>query len=374
MTPRPTTWPTIAGLALIALAVGGEILYYPFDPALDWLDILQEGIFLIGGLGALWGAWQSESLLLTIGALLLTASLAIDLGDEFILPALLPSQWVPTLLSFFGLGAFAVGLSRLAMREREGLRTLQSRDREIERYRAQLEVASMKDEFIATMSHELRTPLTAVIGGADTLEQGVGGPLTAEQRELVSMISSSAEHLLSIINDILELSRLESGRATLARESVDVVRCADGAWALVSGRAQSKRLDATFDVPQGAGTISTDGRRLKQMLLNLLDNAVKFTPEGGRIGVEIARDESAGRIWFTVWDSGPGIPRADQERLFEPFVQLDAGLNREHQGTGLGLALVRRTARALGGDALLKSDPGQGSRFTIWLPVSPPSA
>ena len=374
MTVRPTTSLTIAGLVLIALAVAGEILYYPLDPALDWLDILQESIFLIGGLGALWGAWQAESALLTIGALLLTASLAIDLGDEFILPATLPSQWVPTLLSAAGLGAFALGLSQLALREREGRRKLQTRDREIERYRAQLEVASMKDEFIATMSHELRTPLTAVIGAADTLEQGVGGALTREQREMVGMISGSAEHLLSIINDILELSRLDSGRVTLARESVDVVRCSDAAWALVSGRAQSKRLDATFAVPASAGTISTDGRRLKQMLLNLLDNAVKFTPVGGRVGVEVARDDAAGKVWFTVWDSGPGIAPADQDRLFEPFVQLDAGLNREHQGTGLGLALVRRTARALGGDVMLKSAPGEGSRFTIWLPVTPPPA
>lgn len=356
-------------LAALIVAFG-----FPRDPNPDWLDVLQEGAFLVGGIGALWGATRVDSPILTAGALLLTASLALELADEFILTMPVVDQWLPTVLAALGLSTFAWGLAALATRQHENRARLRSSERRLEDYEARLEVAAMKDEFVASMSHELQTPLTDVIGAAATLDNGVGGPLSRAQRELVALISSSAEHLLAIINDLIELSRLESGRAALTREDVDIAHCCDEAWAEVAVRAQAKWLDSSFAVPRTSGSLFTDSRRLRQMLANLLDNAVKFTPSGGRIGLDVTRDEHSGHVLFTVWDSGPGINPADQARLFEPFVQLNSEANREQQGTGLGLALVRRTARALGGDARVESTVGAGSRFTISLPVNPPAA
>ena len=243
--------------------------------------------------------------------------------------------------------------------------------REIERYQGQLEVAAMKDDFIATMSHELRTPLTAVIGAAESLDKS-HATLASGQRALVTVVSENARRLLTVINDILELSKLEAGRAVIQREPVDIAATCDAAWALVSSRAQAKWLDSRFAIPKGLGSIFTDGRRLQQMLVSLMDNAVKFTPAGGRIGLDVTRDAGKGLVSFTVWDSGPGISPADRARLFQPFVQLQAPAEGEPNGFGLGLALVRRTARALGGDAYVVGT--EGSRFTITLPLNPPAA
>lgn len=312
------------GTMAIVLAALATVVVFPRDPAPDWLDIVQEGAFALGGVGALWGAWRVNSPILTTGALLITMALAIDLADEFLLPIPVVDQWIPTALVTAGLGIFAWGLAEVAARDRAGQQKLAMSAREIERYQVELEAAT------------------------------------------------APAHLVAIGNDALELSRLESRRAVLTRENVDIARAADDAWSVVAGRAQAKWLDFSFDVPKSVGTIFTDSRRLKQMLIHLLDNAVKFTPSGGRIGLDVARDDHSGHILFTVWDSGPGIAAADHERVFQPFVQLNPSANRDPEGTGLGLTLVRRTARALGGEVWLTSEPGTGSRFTIALPVNPP--
>lgn len=245
--------------------------------------------------------------------------------------------------------------------------------RELERYQGQLEVAAMKDEFISTMSYKLQTPLTAVIAAARTLEGSSNGPLTPPQRASLHTIMERSERLLDVINDILELSRLDAGRGVMQREPVNIAAACDEAWASVAEGIEQKWLEGTVSLAKDLETLFTDPRRLKSMLMHLLDNAVKFTPAGGRIGLDVTADQPKGVVAFSVWDSGPGIPLADQSRLFQPFVQLQTGRTGEISGTGLGLALVRRTARALGGDALVESQPGAGSRFTVFLPFNPPA-
>jgi PAS domain S-box-containing protein len=246
--------------------------------------------------------------------------------------------------------------------------------RELERYQGQLEVAAMKDEFIATMSHKLQTPLTAVLAAAQSLESGANGPLTGAQRAALNTINERAQQQLAVINDILELSRLEGGRGVLQREPVNIAAACDDAWAAIAEGVQKKWLDGTMSIADDVDSVFTDRRRLKSILMHLLDNAVKFTPPGGRIGLDVNVDPPKGVVAFTVWDSGPGIPIADQARLFHPFVQLHTGPNGDLAGTGLGLAIVRRTARALGGDALVESERGAGSKFTVFLPFNPPAA
>ena len=245
--------------------------------------------------------------------------------------------------------------------------------RELERYQGQLEVAAMKDEFIANMSHKLHAPVTSVIAAAQILANTPKGSLTSEQRVSVAAIDQNAQRLLVMIDDILELSRLDSGRAAVQREPVNVSGVCDEAWGDVSAAAQHKWLESTVSVAKGVDTLFTDRRRLKSILVHLLDNAVKFTPAGGRIGLEVSTEQPKGLISFTVWDSGPGITAADQTRLFQPFVQLHPATG-DGSGTGLGLAIVRRTARALGGEAHVESASGKGSRFTVFLPFNPPAA
>jgi PAS domain S-box-containing protein len=246
--------------------------------------------------------------------------------------------------------------------------------RELERYQGQLEVAAMKDEFVATMSYKLQTPLTAVIAAAHSLEGHANGPLTAPQRASLNAINEHARQLLAIINDILELSRLDGGRGVVQREPVNIAAACDDAWASITEGVQKKWIEANMSIAKDLESLFTDPRRLKSILTHLLDNAVKFTPPGGRIGLDVAADQAKGVVAFTVWDSGPGIPVADQPRLFQPFVQLQTAPSSDTSGSGLGLAIVRRTARALGGDAYLESSPGAGSKFTVFLPLNPPAA
>lgn len=246
--------------------------------------------------------------------------------------------------------------------------------REIERYQGQLEVAAMKDEFIATMSHKLQSPLHAVITAAQNLDAPAKGALSPEQRTSVTTISESARQLHTVIEDILELSRLESGRGVLQREPVNISAACDAAWASIAKAVERKWLEGAVSITKDVDSVFTDPRRLNSILTHLLDNAVKFTPPGGRIGLDVVADPPKGLVSFTVWDSGPGIPADDQARLFQPFVQLQTDPNSNTSGTGLGLAIVRRTARALGGDALIESSAGSGSKFTVFLPLNPPTA
>jgi len=229
----------------------------------------------------------------------------------------------------------------------------------------------MKDEFLANMSHELRTPLNSILGLSESLEEQIAGQLNEKQQKYVHTISESGHHLLTLINDILDLAKIEAGQITLDINKMDVHAICQSSLRIVRQLAQQKNQKIEFAVDEKLDLIWADERRLKQMMVNLLSNAVKFTPEGGRIGLEVHADESDNKVLITVWDSGIGIKDADLPRLFQPFVQLDSGLARESAGTGLGLALVAQMARLHGGSVGVTSQPGMGSRFTIILPWEP---
>ncbi len=228
--------------------------------------------------------------------------------------------------------------------------------------------ARMKDEFLATMSHELRTPLNTILTLTEAVIEGVYGPLTQRQHHTLDAVTESGQHLLALINDILDVTKIESGKVKLDLDSVDVEGICTASLRMVRQIAHTKQQQITISLDSSVDTVLADPRRLKQILVNLLSNAIKFTPVGGRISLEVLGDRDADVLHFTVEDTGIGIPAADIHRLFKPFVQLDSRLSRHHEGTGLGLVLVAHLAELHGGGVSLTSTPGKGSRFTVSLP------
>ena len=229
----------------------------------------------------------------------------------------------------------------------------------------------VKDEFLANMSHELRTPLNAILGLSESLGEQIAGPLNEKQQKYIATIGESGHHLLSLINDILDLAKIDAGQITLDINKVDIHSVCQASLRMIKQLAQKKNQEVSLEIDEGLGLMWADERRLKQMIVNLLGNAVKFTPENGKLGLEVHGDEEANKISFTVWDKGIGIRDEDLARLFQPFVQLDSGLARETTGTGLGLALVAQMVRLHGGSIATASEPENGSRFTIILPWEP---
>ncbi len=228
------------------------------------------------------------------------------------------------------------------------------------------EAASLaKSEFLATMSHELRTPLNAIMGLSQLLQQNIVGSLNEKQNEYVSCIYSSGEHLLALINDILDLSKVEAGKEELLPSRLPVSDLCNYAIWTVRDRALEKGLQLTYEIEQEADICIADERRIKQMLLNLLTNAIKFTP-AGQVSLVVKKVPQG--ITFAVSDTGIGIDSSQFKFLFEPFKQLDSRLNRQYEGTGLGLALTRKLARLHGGDVTFTSTLGKGSHFTLFLP------
>jgi PAS domain S-box-containing protein len=230
----------------------------------------------------------------------------------------------------------------------------------------------LKDEFLANMSHELRTPLNAILGLSEALQEEVYGPLTTRQRNSLRSIEESGRHLLALINDILDLSKIEAGKTELEITMVEVEALTQASLRMVKNQAHKKRLEVSETSDNQVSYVWGDERRLKQVLVNLLTNAVKFTPERGQVGLEVQGDAEHQVVRFTVWDSGIGIAQEDMSRLFKPFEQLDSGLDRHHEGTGLGLVLVARLVEMHRGSITVESEVGQGSRFIISLPWQEP--
>jgi signal transduction histidine kinase len=224
-----------------------------------------------------------------------------------------------------------------------------------------------KAEFLAVMSHELRTPLNSIGGYVELLEMELRGPLTDSQKADLQRIKRGQEHLLHIINDILNFTRLEATEVKYDVIEVPVRALLADIDAVVSSLARAKSLDYDCDVPPGGVFTRTDPDKLRQIMINLLSNAVKFTPAGGRIKVSCSTQEKT--ISISVEDNGPGIPEDKLEAVFEPFVQLDRGLTRTTEGTGLGLAISRGLARGMGAEITLRSEVGSGSVFTVVLPL-----
>jgi len=225
-----------------------------------------------------------------------------------------------------------------------------------------------KDEFLSGMSHELRTPLTAILGLSEVLQEQVFGPLNEKQAKYVQTIGESGHHLLSLITDILDLSKIEAGKMELEIGPVAIDAICQASLQFIKQTALKKQLKVCSTVDQQVTLIQADERRLKQILVNLLSNAVKFTPAGGQVGLEVVGNVERGRVDFTVWDTGIGIAPEDMGRLFRSFVQLDSSLSRQYTGTGLGLALVRQLTDMHGGSVSVESQVGRGSRFTVSLP------
>ena len=240
---------------------------------------------------------------------------------------------------------------------------------EVEKARAAADAANRsKAEFLAVMSHELRTPLNSIGGYVDLLEMELKGPVTDGQRADLQRIKRSQEHLLRIINDILNFTRLEATEVHYDIIDVPVRALITDLDALVGSLASAKSLEYSCDPPSGGVFVRTDPDKLRQILVNLMSNAVKFTAPGGRITVRCS--DNGDFIAIDVEDTGTGIPPDKLDAVFEPFVQLDSGLTRTTEGTGLGLAISRALARGMGADITVRSEIGVGSVFTLTLPRS----
>jgi signal transduction histidine kinase len=240
--------------------------------------------------------------------------------------------------------------------------------REIQDKSRQLEVANQhKSEFLANMSHELRTPLNAIIGFSEVLLERMFGELNEKQDDYLKDIHSSGKHLLTLINDILDLSKVEAGRMELERSAFDLPSAISNAMTLVRERAYQHGIKLALGADPNLGEIVADERKFKQILVNLLSNAVKFTPDGGRIDVNAHRDTD--NVAIAVRDTGIGIAREDQDAVFEEFRQVGRNYTNKQEGTGLGLALTRKFVELHGGKIWLESEPGKGSTFTFTIPI-----
>ncbi|TYQ29053.1 response regulator [Pseudanabaena sp. UWO311] len=250
-----------------------------------------------------------------------------------------------------------------------------------------LRATKLKDEFLANMSHELRTPLNAILGLSESLKEEILGALNETQLKAISTVESSGEHLLSLINDILDLSKISAGMMELDIESVSVNALCNSSLVFVKQQAFQKRIKIHSHIPTHINNINIniDERRIKQVLINLLTNSVKFTPNEGNISLLVAigsgdtwqgeatipqqlRDMNSPTILFQVVDTGIGISAKDLQMLFQPFIQVDSALNRQYEGTGLGLALVKQIVELHSGQVIAESEVGQGSCFTVALP------
>ena len=278
----------------------------------------------------------------------------------------------------------------LNMRLAQHAARLEETNRQIARQNLELGHASrMKSEFLANMSHELRTPLNAIIGFSQAMKTGLVGEMSDKQIECAGDILDSGKHLLSLINDILDLSKIEAGKMELDLEPTNISGLLENSWVVLKEKALAHGIKFHLEMDD-TGWIMADQRKTKQILYNLLSNAVKFTPDGGSVTLAMQRvdrtrlqnahligaypgyDDSLPTaplyLELTVRDSGIGISQQDIGRLFQPFVQLDSGLTRKYEGSGLGLALVKQLVELHGGALSLTSAPQLGSEFTVWLP------
>ncbi len=250
----------------------------------------------------------------------------------------------------------------------ESYRELQEKNRQIEEsYSALKELDRLKSNFLATMSHELRTPLTSVIGYSEMMLEGLGGPLTAEQREYLGIIMEKGESLLQLITSILDISKIDAGRVRLVISEVDVGQVMRDAVATVMPLARKKGLKVSWE-PSPLPRVYCDREKIRQCLINLVNNAVKFTPAGGQVVLE-ARPMPGDRIGLLVTDTGIGIGSDHLPRVFDVFYQVDSSSTREYGGAGLGLAIVKSYVDAHGGEVKVESVVGKGTSFTVVLPL-----
>jgi signal transduction histidine kinase len=231
------------------------------------------------------------------------------------------------------------------------------------------EAAFRRERFFSAMSHDLRTPITAIVGYSELLADGIVGELNGQQLEMIERISQVSGHLSQLVNDILDLAKLDAGRMEFHHEDVTLGDLVDEALVTVEPQARSKKLELRTDVdPHRDTLLRVDPPRVRQILVNLLSNAVKFTDQGE---VAVVAGSDGGRTWLEVRDTGPGLPAGSEEAVFEEFLQIAAGTKSKREpGSGLGLAVSRRLARAMGGDLTARGGGGTGAAFTLVLPPS----
>src|SRR5499427_4906980 len=259
-----------------------------------------------------------------------------------------------------------IGLEAKVQERTEALRLQQQ---ELQQVNTRLEVANRhKSEFLANMSHELRTPLNAIIGFSEVLLEKMFGDVNERQEEYLNDILSSGQHLLSLINDILDLAKVEAGKMELELSMFDLRHVLEGSLVMIKERALAHGLTLSLDMVDDLSVITGDERKVKQILFNLLSNAVKFTPDKGKVGIVAKRTDAA--VQIAVWDTGVGIAPEDQQRIFEEFQQVGRGLAGKTEGTGLGLALTKRFVELHGGTMWVESTLGSGSTFTFTLPIT----
>ena len=247
-----------------------------------------------------------------------------------------------------------------------------------------IKATRLKDEFLANMSHELRTPLNAILGMTEILQEEIFGDLNDRQMQSLHTIEKSSNHLLELINDILDVAKIEAGQIKLSCQPSNIEALCQSSLVFIKQQAFSKNIQLESEIPANLPTINLDERRIRQVLINLLNNAVKFTPNGGKITLkvsyikvlgnknnEIAKGGAYDTLEISIVDTGIGIPPDQIKRLFQPFLQVESALNRNYEGSGLGLVLVKRLVELHGGEVRLTSELGVGSCFTIALPISP---
>jgi PAS domain S-box-containing protein len=249
---------------------------------------------------------------------------------------------------------------RLQALQKQYTSELELRNREIE------QANRLKSEFLANMSHELRTPLHTVIGFAELLAEETTGPLNPSQKRFVNHIHKDAQHLLALINEVLDLSKIEAGRLQLNQEALDVGAVLEDVLSSIGPQGAAKSIEIETNIPVPV-SVNGDRMRVKQILYNLLSNAVKFTPEGGHVRVDVIRSDGFAEV--SVGDTGIGIPAAEHHSIFDKFHQVGATTSGTREGTGLGLPITKRLVEEHGGRIWLESEPGKGSRFTFTLPL-----